>query len=613
MKVLEMINSPKELHLIKDDLLPELVDDIRKAIIETCSKTGGHLAGSLGAVELIVALHYVFDAPDDKIVFDVGHQAYAHKILTGRYKQFSTLRQFGGISGFPKISESEYDTFGVGHASTAISAAFGLVCARDLKNQNHKVIAVVGDGSLTGGLAYEGLNNAGASRKDLLVILNDNKMFISPRVGAIGRILTRLFTLGLVKKAEDSVVRFLARIKTIGAEVLKVARRIKVLLFPGMLFEEMGFSYFGPVNGHNLKNLIFILSRIKNLKGPVCLHVMTKKGKGYLPAEKKPSKFHGVSRFDIETGETPPPARIYSNAFGETMCKLAEQDKDLVAITAAMTDGTGLEEFAEKFPKRFFDCGIAEGHAVTFAAGLARGGMKPVVAIYSTFLQRAYDQIIHDVCLQNLSVVFAVDRAGLVGEDGPTHHGSFDLSYLRIVPNLVVAAPKDEKELGDLIFSALKYKMPTAVRYPRGAVEGVLSDEFNFIPMGKAEVLKEGGDVVIIAIGAEVYPAMLASRRLESRGVKTSLINARFAKPLDIDLINEFSRKAKFVFTVEENTVCGGFGGAVLENIALEVRGKVEIIALPDRFITHGKQDIIRKDAGVDAESIFRKITEKIK
>ncbi|MFH1956873.1 MAG: 1-deoxy-D-xylulose-5-phosphate synthase [bacterium] len=613
MSVIEIIKSPRELHLIKSELLPVLVREIRAKIISVCSETGGHLGGSLGAVELITALHYVFNCPDDKIVFDVGHQAYAHKILTGRYGQFTTLRQFGGISGFPKISESPYDAFGTGHASTAISAAFGMACARDIKGENNKVIAVIGDGSLTGGLAYEGLNNMGSSEKNVLVILNDNAMFISPRIGAVGKLLTKLFTLGVIKKAETALVNFLKRVKFLGLDFLKIARRIKVIFSPKMLFEEMGFSCFGPVDGHNLENLILIFSKIKNFNGPVFLHVVTKKGKGYTPAEHAPSMFHGLGGFDVESGATNPSRKTYSDVFGETLCDIASHDKNVVAVTAAMTEGTGLVTFAEKFPDRFFDCGIAEEHAVTFAAGLASQGLKPVVAIYSTFLQRSFDQIIHDVCLQNLPVVFAVDRAGLVGEDGPTHHGSFDISYLRIIPNMIVAAPRDENEMRNMLYSAFEYKRPVAVRYPRGSVSDVARGNFNFIPAGIGEVLKKGRDVCLIAIGSMVYPSLLVANQLDSQGVKCGVVNARFAKPVDAVILNEAASSSKLIVTVEENTFCGGFGTAVLEEIQPQFRNRVRVISLPDRFVTHGSVSQLQKDAGIDVQSIFNRVMEFLK
>jgi len=609
MAILDMIDSPAELRLIRRDLLPGLVAEIREKIIDTCSKTGGHLGGSLGAVELITALHYVFDCPEDKIVFDVGHQAYAHKILTGRASRFETNRQFGGISGFPKMAESEYDAFGVGHASTSISAAYGMACARDIKGGKNKVIAVIGDGALTGGLAYEGLNNAGCSGTDILVILNDNNMFISPRVGAMGSMLTRIFSLGIVKNTEESVVNLLKRLKVVGLEILRIARRIKTILFPGMFFEEMGFSCFGPVDGHDLDRLIFLLGKLKKFKGPVFLHVITKKGKGYKPAEENPASFHGLGAFDKVTGEISPPSKSYSDVFGDVLCELAAKDGKIAAVTAAMPAGTGLLRFAEEFPARFFDCGIAEEHAVTFAAGLASQGIKPVVALYSTFLQRAFDQVIHDVCLQNLNVVFAVDRAGLVGGDGPTHHGNFDISYLRIIPGMTVCAPKDVRELADMLYSALKYGGPVALRYPRAKAEEMSAGcDFTFIEQGKAETLIQGGDVRIAALGSMVYPALLISQELAGAGIKCGVINARFAKPLDVETLTDAAENAKLLVTLEENTSAGGFGSAVMEELPAALLSRVRRIALPDRFITHGSIDELKEASGIDVSSVVKKI-----
>jgi len=609
MAILDMIDSPAELRLIRRDLLPGLVAEIREKIIDTCSKTGGHLGGSLGAVELITALHYVFDCPEDKIVFDVGHQAYAHKILTGRASRFETNRQFGGISGFPKMAESEYDAFGVGHASTSISAAYGMACARDIKGGKNKVIAVIGDGALTGGLAYEGLNNAGCSGTDILVILNDNNMFISPRVGAMGSMLTRIFSLGIVKKTEESVVNLLKRLKVVGLEILRIARRIKTILLPGMFFEEMGFSCFGPVDGHDLDRLIFLLGKLKKFKGPVFLHVITKKGKGYKPAEENPASFHGLGAFDKVTGEISPPSKSYSDVFGDVLCELAAKDGKIAAVTAAMPAGTGLLRFAEEFPARFFDCGIAEEHAVTFAAGLASQGIKPVVALYSTFLQRAFDQVIHDVCLQNLNVVFAVDRAGLVGGDGPTHHGNFDISYLRIIPGMTVCAPKDVRELADMLYSALKYGGPVALRYPRAKAEEMSAGcDFTFIEQGKAETLIQGGDVRIAALGSMVYPALLISQELAGAGIKCGVINARFAKPLDVETLTDAAENAKLLVTLEENTSAGGFGSAVMEELPAALLSRVRRIALPDRFITHGSIDELKEASGIDVSSVVKKI-----
>ncbi|PIY16633.1 MAG: 1-deoxy-D-xylulose-5-phosphate synthase, partial [Elusimicrobia bacterium CG_4_10_14_3_um_filter_49_12_50_7] len=500
---------------------------------------------------------------------------------------------------------SEYDAFGVGHASTSISAAYGMACARDIKGGKNKVIAVIGDGALTGGLAYEGLNNAGCSGTDILVILNDNNMFISPRVGAMGSMLTRIFSLGIVKKTEESVVNLLKRLKVVGLETLRIARRVKTILFPGMFFEEMGFSCFGPVDGHDLDRLIFLLGKLKKFKGPVFLHVITKKGKGYKPAEENPASFHGLGAFDKVTGEISPPSKSYSDVFGDVLCELAAKDGKIAAVTAAMPAGTGLLRFAEEFPARFFDCGIAEEHAVTFAAGLASQGIKPVVALYSTFLQRAFDQVIHDVCLQNLNVVFAVDRAGLVGGDGPTHHGNFDISYLRIIPGMTVCAPKDVRELADMLYSALKYGGPVALRYPRAKAEEMSAGcDFTFIEQGKAETLIQGGDVRIAALGSMVYPALLISQELAGAGIKCGVINARFAKPLDVETLTDAAENAKLLVTLEENTSAGGFGSAVMEELPTALLSRVRRIALPDRFITHGSIDELKEASGIDVSSV---------
>jgi len=614
MAVLELIDRPSDLRLIRKELLPKLAEEVREKIITVTSRTGGHLASSLGTVELTIALHYVFDSPQDKIVWDVGHQAYTHKILTGRRDNFSTLRQHGGISGFPSPEESEYDAFGVGHSSTAISAALGMACARDLSGNNHKVVAVIGDGSMTGGMAFEALNNAGHLGKDLLVILNDNEMFISHRVGALAGYLTKLLTLGLVKKLERKVKKFLTRVSFWGIAVLRVVRRFKVLLFPGMLFEEMGFSYLGPIDGHNVYYLIEIFEKVKDMKGPVLIHIITKKGKGYQPAEREPIKFHGTSPFNILTGEVEK-SRIpsYTEVFGQALIDLAKSNEKIIAITAAMPQGTGLDAFQKEFPKRYFDVGIAEQHAVTFAAGLAKAGYRPVCAIYSTFLQRAFDQIIDDVCLQNLPVLFAIDRAGIVGEDGPTHQGTFDLSYLRLIPNMVIMAPKDENELVHMLNSALSWNFPTAIRYPRGQGIGVKLDrQFKVFALGKAEVLAEGNDVAILAIGNTVHPCLLAQRRLEAQDIKASLVNMRFVKPLDEALLKEIIRKVHRIVTVEENTVSGGFGSGIKE---LLVSHNVDIlsIGLPDQFIEHANSEELREKYGLTAGRIAGRIREFVR
>ncbi len=615
MAVLELIDRPSDLRLIRKELLPQLAQEIREKIVKVTSQKGGHLASSLGTVELTIALHYVFDCPHDRIIWDVGHQAYAHKIITGRRDSFSTLRQHGGISGFPAPDESEYDAFGVGHSSTAISAALGMACGRDLSgNNNCKVVAVIGDGSMTGGMAFEALNNAGHLGKDLLVILNDNEMFISHRVGALAGYLTKLMTLGLVKKLERKVKKFLTRVSFWGVAILRVARRFKVLLFPGMLFEEMGFSYLGPIDGHNVHYLIEIFQKVKDMKGPVLIHVVTKKGKGYQPAEREPIKFHGTSPFNILTGEMEK-SKIpsYTKVFGRTLIDLAKLNEKIIAITAAMPQGTGLDEFEKEFPRRYFDVGIAEQHAVTFAAGLAKAGYKPVCAIYSTFLQRAFDQIIDDVCLQNLPVVFAIDRAGIVGEDGPTHQGTFDLSYLRLIPNMVVMAPKDENELVHMLNSALSWNFPCAIRFPRGEGIGVKLDrQYKVLPLGKAEVLAEGNDVAMLAIGNTVHPCLLAQQRLEAEEIKATLVNMRFVKPLDEELINKIIKKVHKIVTVEENTLSGGFGSGIKDLLATD-NVRILSIGLPDRFIEHGSREKLREKYGLTAGKIAQSVSEFIK
>ena len=615
MAVLELIDRPSDLRLIRKELLLQLAQEIREKIIKVTSQKGGHLASSLGTVELTIALHYVFDSPQDTIIWDVGHQAYAHKILTGRRESFSTLRQHGGISGFPTPNESEYDAFGVGHSCTAISAALGMACARDLSgNNNHKVMAVIGDGSMTGGMAFEALNNAGHLGKDLLVILNDNEMFISHRVGALAGYLTKLMTLGLVKKLERKVKKFLTRVSFWGIAILRVVRRFKVLLFPGMLFEEMGFSYLGPIDGHNVHYLIEIFEKVKDMKGPVLIHVVTKKGKGYQPAEREPIKFHGTSPFNILTGETEK-SKIpsYTEVFSHALIDLAKANEKIIAITAAMPQGTGLDAFEKEFPKRYFDVGIAEQHAVTFAAGLARAGYRPVCAIYSTFLQRAFDQIIDDVCLQNLPVVFAIDRAGIVGEDGATHQGMFDLSYLRLIPNMVVMAPKDENELVHMLNTALSWNFPCAIRFPRGEGVGVKLDrQYKVLPLGKGEMLAEGNDVAILAIGNTVHPCLLAQQRLEAEGTRASLVNMRFVKPLDEDLIKKIVKKVHRIVTVEENTLYGGFGSGINEILTAD-SARILSIGLPDRFIEHGNSEELREKYGLTADKIAERVSEFIK
>ncbi len=613
MNILNSVNNPDDLKKVRRDLLPILAKDIREKIVEVTTQTGGHLGSGLGTVELIIALHYVFNSPKDKIVFDTGHQAYPHKLLTGRRDRFHTLRQFGGISGFPVRAESEHDHFNVGHASTAISAALGYAVARDTQKQDHHVVAMVNDGSLTGGMSFEALQNAGILGTDLLVILNDNQMFISHRVGAFGSFLAKLLTLGSVQRVEKKIEKFLTRINFYGAYLLRLARRVKVFLFPGVLFEEMGFGYLGPVDGHDVVQLVEILTAVKQLKGPQLLHVVTKKGKGFDFAEQDPVKFHGVSKFNPATGEfdkVPAGPPSYTQVFGETVVRLAKEDPKIVAITAAMPEGTGLDLFRKEFPTRFFDVGLGEQHAVTFAAGLACGGLKPVVAIYSSFIQRGFDQMLHDVAFQKLPVVFCLDRGGLVGDDGPTHHGAFDLSFVRMMPHFTVMAPKDENELRHMMKTALNLPGPSVIRYPRGAGVGVPMDsELRLLPIGRGEVLREGRDATILAIGHLVQPALRAAEDLEAKGISVGVANARFAKPLDKEWLMELARRTPRLITLEENTLIGGFGSAVKE--ALEGENvSIRSIGLPDSFVEHGSQTILRDKTGLSAAKIAAKVEE---
>jgi len=621
--MLESVKSPRDIKNLKPKELVQLASEIRRKIIETVAETGGHLAPSLGVVELTIALHYVFDAPKDRIVWDVGHQAYAHKLLTGRVDNFHTLRQDNGISGFPKRSESPYDALDTGHSSTSISAALGMATALDLKGENAKIVAVIGDGSMSAGLAFEALNNAGHLRKDLIVILNDNEMSISPNVGALSSFLSRKLTSRPAARLKKELESFLKR-SGVGENIWAVLKRsedsLKALLTPGMLFESLQFEYIGPLPGHHLESLIQTLKNIRTIPGPVLVHVLTKKGKGYPPAERHPDLFHGVGPFEIATGKPKSSARpkppSYTKIFSQTLVRLAREDQRIVAITAAMPAGTGLSAFQEAIPDRFFDVGIAEQHAVTFAAGLALKGLRPVVAIYSTFLQRAYDQIIHDVCLTNQPVVFAIDRGGLVGEDGPTHHGAFDLSYLRTIPNLIVMSPKDENELQHMLYTALRHHGPAAVRYPRGSGVGTSLDwQLKEIPIGKGEIELEGPDVGIIAIGHHVFTAGVAAKDLARHGIKASVINARFVKPIDHDLITEIARRTGHILTIEENSLAGGFGSAVLECLSDNGMTSVKVcrLGLPDRFVEHGSQKTLRRLVNLDVPSIVKAVRSMIK
>jgi 1-deoxy-D-xylulose-5-phosphate synthase len=613
-----MVESPADLKKLHADQLDILSDEIRDRIIQVVSQTGGHLASSLGAVELTVALHYVFTSPGDKIVWDVGHQSYAHKILTGRNRQFDKLRQYGGLSGFPKVSESAHDAFGTGHSSTSISAALGLAMGRDLRGEHDKkVIAVIGDGSMTGGMAYEALNNAGHSAKNFLVILNDNKMAISHSVGAMSAYLNRIITSNFYNRIKLDIENILERIPRIGKMLVKIAQKIeeslKGLVVPGIIFEEMGFRYIGPIDGHDVRSLIRILKSIKKAEKPVFLHVLTTKGKGYIHSENNPEFFHGTGSFDAETGEVLKKVehKTYTSVFGDAVIELARTDSRIVAITAAMSHGTGLTKFAELFPNRFFDVGIAEEHAVTFAAGLALQGHKPIVAVYSTFLQRSYDQIVHDVCLQKLPVIFAVDRAGIVGEDGPTHHGVFDISYLRHIPHMVVMQPKNADELENMLRLAVNHTGPVAIRYPRCEVapskEIAAVKQFS---IGESEIIRQGKDACIVALGEMVTTAIGAAKILAENGIDAGVVNARFVKPLDTEMLAAVTNGSKRLFILEEHALQGGFGSAVLEWLEKEKITGVQTVrfGIPDRFVEHDTRAELLKRLSLSPEGVAQKI-----
>lgn len=662
MTLLSTIKTGENLKKLSRNQLPALAQEIRERIISVVSKNGGHLASSLGVVELTIAIHYVFDIPSDSLIWDVGHQAYTHKLLTGRDARFDSLRQFKGISGFTKRSESICDAFTVGHSSTSISAGLGISVAKHLKQDRSKVIAVIGDGSMTAGLAYEGLNQAGDSKRDLIVILNDNEMSISANVGALSSFLSRTLSANYLQSMKKDFGTFLKSLPGIGDDIYQIAKKsensFKTFVTPGMLFEAFNFDYFGPINGHRLNHLIDIMENIKHLDEPVLLHVTTIKGKGYEPAEKNPVYFHGVGSFDITTGNSinsynivnidnniNSPAPTYTEVFGKTMVELARQDDKIIAVTAAMPEGTGLTCFAQQFPERFFDVGIAEQHAVTFAAGMASQGMKPVVAIYSTFMQRAYDQILHDVCIDAHHVVFALDRGGIVGEDGPTHHGLFDYSFLRSIPNMTIMAPKDENELALMLKKAVDHNGPIAIRYPRGKGEGNI-DYSNFgsyshtnltnsgtgknpatgkdakykniIEIGKAELLRDGKDVLILASGRTVQEAIKAIEELERKGISAALVNARFIKPLDSEMILDLAAKIHNIVTVEEHVLDGGFGSAVLELLvdnqmfSKVANCRIKRIGIRDTFVEHGSQNILRAEYKVDAAAIVESVMEII-
>ncbi|RKY41808.1 MAG: 1-deoxy-D-xylulose-5-phosphate synthase [Candidatus Makaraimicrobium thalassicum] len=604
-RILDRISSPEDIKKLDIGQLKRLADEVREKIISVTSRKGGHIASSLGAVELTIALHYCLQSPKDKIVWDVGHQCYAHKLLTGRLKDFDTLREMGGLSGFPSAQESEYDAFTSGHSATSISAALGLAAARDRNKEDSKVVAVIGDASLSTGLAFEGMNHTGHMGTNLVVVLNDNEHFISKPVGAMSRYLNRVIANPLYNKVREEAEKVLKSIPKLGPVTYRTVRKfqegLKNLLVPGILFEELGFRYFGPINGHDLGQLIAMFRNIQMLKDPVFVHTITKKGKGYRFAEEDPVKFHGVTSFDVGTGRTPEnedKEKTFTSCFSGKIVELGDRDNRIVAITAAMPDGTGLQDFAERFPDRFFDVGITEPHAVTFAAGLAKGGMVPVVAIYSTFLQRSYDQLVHDVALQRLPVIFCVDRAGLVGKDGPTHHGVFDICYTRGLPGFIVAAPKDGVELEQMLEKAVEWNRPVVIRYPRAKAERLVGDSSCApLEIGKAELLRKGKDLAILAIGSMVNTALAAGGLLSRKGIEATVINARFIKPLDSGMLEELAGTTGKIFTIEEGITSGGFGSAVLEFFARENCGGVKIrcLGLPDEFIEHGaREELLR-------------------
>lgn len=619
-RLLETIDSPRDLRRLSLPQLEQLADELRETIINTVAETGGHLAPSLGVVELTLALHTVFNTPHDRLIWDVGHQAYAHKLLTGRRDRFHTLRRYKGISGFPKRSESEYDPVEAGHSSTSISYGLGMAAAKAIQGDRSKVIAVIGDGSMTAGLAFEGLNHAGDLGKDLVVILNDNEMSISKNVGALSSFLSRKLTGRTIRRLRDHIEDRLMALSSVGENILTVLRKseesIKGFFTPGMLFEALKFKYIGPIPGHELGDLIDTLENVRDHNhGPVLVHVITTKGKGYKPAETHPGEYHGIGPFDVASGAPIKNAGTpvsYTKVFGETVCRLARQDKRLVAITAAMPGGTGLLPFAAEFPDRFFDVGIAEQHAVTFAAGQAIEGLRPIFAVYSSFMQRALDQLIHDVCLPNLPVIIALDRSGVVGADGPTHHGVFDLSFLRFIPNLTVMAPKDENELQHMLYTALHHDGPVVLRYPRGSGEGVaLESSFTPLPIGRGEVLREGSDVLLVPVGNRVHPALKAAARLAEDGISAAVINPRFIRPLDDVLIADWAARTGRVVTIEDNAVHSGFGSSVLQLLnEHHLHLPARLLGYGDTFIEQGPQATLWANAGIDADGIVRCVRE---
>ena len=624
MRILENINSPADLKNLRLEELPLLAQEVRDEIIQAVSVNGGHLASNLGVVELTIALHYVFNAPEDTILWDTGHQSYAHKILTGRRERFKTLRQLKGISGFPNKEESPYDTFTVGHAATSISTGLGLAYARDLKGTKEKIVVVIGDASLGNGMAFEALNHAGHVQKDIIVLLNDNELSISPSVGALSRYLNRIITAPLYNKARREIETFVKKIPRVGSKAIVAAKRLeeglKNLIVPGMVFEEMGFRYFGPIDGHNINLIISTLKNISGIDGPILVHMVTKKGKGYEFAEKFPMRFHSAAPFNIETGKRLDkvdaamggelPCPTYTDVLSAELIRLAASDDKIVTITAAMSGGTGLDKFLKDFPDRFFDVGIAESHAVGLSAGLAQGGFKPIVAIYSTFLQRAYDQIIQEICLQNLHVVLCVDRAGLVGDDGATHQGIMDMAFLRTIPNLIMMAPKDGAELKAMLECGLNFNGPVSIRYPKSNIPAREIGMGSELEIGKGEVLREGKDLTIIAIGSMVYPSLEAAEILRDEGVDAAVINARFIKPIDGKLIKEWFGETNRVVTVEEGIEEGGFGSAILEFIESQGLWDIQVLrlGLPCKFIEHGTREILLKEFDLTPAGIVRRI-----
>ncbi len=618
--ILDRIQKENDIKNLTSEELEELRYEIRQFLIQSISVTGGHLASNLGVVELTMALHLAFSLPKDKIIWDVGHQSYTHKILTGRKEGFISLRQYGGLSGFPKSNESDSDCFNTGHSSTSISAGLGLAAARDITGEDYHVVSVIGDGALTGGMAYEALNNASQMEKNFIIVLNDNNMSISENVGGMSKYLANFRTADAYRDLKLGVMNTLNKVPVVGKKAVRSIRNakssIKQLFIPGMFFEEMGIIYLGPVDGSNIEEMIRVFNEAKRVDGPVLVHVMTQKGAGYLPAEKNPSRFHGAEPFDIETGMPlkKKEKASYTDIISTAMCKLAETEPKLVAITAAMADGTGLAKFAKEYPNRFYDVGIAEQHAVTFAAGLAKAGLTPVFAVYSSFLQRAYDQVLHDVCIQNLPVVFAVDRAGLVGSDGETHQGIFDISYLSSIPNMTIMAPKNKYELADMMKFAIGFHTPIAVRYPRGTAYEGLREYRSPIEFGKSEVIKKGSKIAFFALGSMVETAEKVVARLEEQGVNATLINARFAAPFDKDMIVSLADEHDILITLEENVLSGGFGEHVSSFVSKkDLALKTHIVAVPDAYVEHGNVSILKKDIGIDEETIYEKVVELLK